>query len=204
VDWYALLTEAQVQEYQNFAVHVPEVLYGAPQLLTTADSGVTYTFPSSVFPFGSIEVYDRLTLPPMSEGAFWDAGADYVFEGDNIRMTRNRPRTFSDGPYARFIAPPTVIDASTQPTLVPDFSRILLVYRATAMWAERGGFRDATPFWNMWARAWYGDPNRGDFGLLGMLKNQRAFGGGAAIPSTHSLTGLEFVDTGQGYTPYSP
>jgi hypothetical protein len=200
-NWYSLLEEAQVDEYQNFATHVPHVLYGAPTALSTADGGITYTFPGAVFPFGSVEVYQSLTLPPLVEGAFWDPAADYIFEGDKIRMTRNKARTFSDGPYARFITPPGAIAAGTQPTLEPPFARILLVHRAVAMWAERGGFRSSTQYWNTWTRKWYGNPDKGEFGILGMLKNQSAFAGGAAIPSTQSLTGLEFIDTGSGYTP---
>ena len=55
-EWYDLLTLAQEHWYETFSVHVPQVLYGAPAQLTTADSGKTYTFPSSIHPIGPVEV----------------------------------------------------------------------------------------------------------------------------------------------------
>lgn len=191
--WYSLLTEAQAHWYSVYAAQAPYVLMGAPTALSTADSGATYTFGSSVTPL-AVEVYDanyRLMRP----GAFWDASADYVWEGVRIRFPKSatRPGTYR----ARWIAPPAIIDASTDPTLVPEHTRILLVYHAVALWANRGGMRDPSPFWDAERRAWMGNPEIGDLGVLGALKAQNFWMGGAAFAGGGGI--MDGVSTGQGY-----
>ena len=198
-DWYAFLTEAQVYWYAQFATFVPHVLMGAPTLMTSADSGVTYTFSSSVTPL-AVEVYDKLNGFPLRPGAYWDAAADYVWESSKIRMTRSRARTFSSGPYARYITPPTVIDGSTAPTLLPDYTRILLVYRALIDWAERGGMRPSE-YWRAKEQdAWSGNPQLGTLGFLGTLKYQNYLAGAASVAASN-VGDLSTIDTGEGYTP---
>ena len=54
-DWYLLLEEAQKYWYNVFAVHFPEILYGAPTIMVTSDDKV-YTFASAVFPIGAVEI----------------------------------------------------------------------------------------------------------------------------------------------------
>ena len=172
-EWYDLLTLAQEHWYGIFSVHVPEVLYGAPAKLSTADSGKTFTFPSSIHPLGPVEVResrDKHLLVPSTD---WAPQGDFVQEGDLIRMPNNEERTFADGPYARFITPPDKLDENTQPTLNPPRARILLVYRACVMWASRGGMRDPTHFEVLEQKAWTGDPDiAGDVGIMGDLKLQ--------------------------------
>ena len=198
-DWYAWLTEAQAHWYNVFAAQAPWVLMGAPQTLTTADSGATYTFPSSVTPL-AVEVYDS-QYDLMKNGAFWDRSADYVWEGNKIRFPRavSKPSTY----YARYVSPPGAIDAvPTEPTLVPSHTRLLLVYRATALWATRGGMRDPTPFYEAERRFWLGDMSIGDVGVLGALKMQNPFLGSAAY--TSGVGNPWEYDTGAGYVKYTP
>jgi hypothetical protein len=197
-DWYALLTEAQAQWYDTYSAQVPYVLMGSPQTLTTADSGVTYTFPSSVTPL-AVELYDgnyRLLKPT----TFYDTGGDYVWEGNKIRFphAEARPDTY----YARYITPPDVIDGSTAPVLVPAHHRRLLVYTAVAEWATRLP-RDPSPYYALIQRAWFGNPALGDVGILGALKNQNFFMGGTAL-STGTGGIMDNVSTGAGYVMVRP
>lgn len=196
--WYSLLTEAQAHWYNTIVAQVPWVLMNPPTLLVSTDGGTTYPFPGCVFPL-SIEVYDALdTGRILKPSAYWDPNGDYIWEGDHIRFPQGQQQTFSNGPFARYVSPPGAIDASTQPTLVPSHARLLLVYRAVAEWANRGGFRDPAPFYDLERRFWYGNPQTGDVGLLGMLKQQNPFQGGTAYQE--SVGGpLEGVSTGAGY-----
>lgn len=192
---YQLLSDAQFDYYGIFAVHCPWVLLSAPAAMSTADSGVTYTFTGSARPL-YVEIFDSATGRLLIPTAYWDAAGDYVWEGDNIRMARGRSRSFT--PYARIIAPPTVIDGSTQPTLVPDYARILLVYRAVAQWALRGGLRDPKPFEEMEYKKAWGDMQTGEVGIIPSLKSANPFLGQTAIPAVpdDTLTQLYTIDSG--------
>lgn len=182
---YALLSEGQVHAYGMFAIHFPEVLYEVPGLMTTADSGATYVFPSSVFPFGNVEIRSSRNGNLMVPGTDWDSNADYVWEGDRIRIPNGRTRTFSDGPYARYIKIPSDISASQEPVLKPSFARKLIMYYALYLWSERGGGQnqiDPNRFLGMFQSAWAGDPRlNGDVGILGMLARQGYGSGMSAI-----------------------
>lgn len=136
--WYAFFTEAQSRVYTLIATHCPDALYGAPVLMTSADSGATYTFGTdsglptnytNIFPLGQVEIRSGRAGTVLLPGTDWDDDSDhYVPEGEKIRWPNGKTRTFSDGPYARFIQPPGVIDASTGvPTLEPVFARVLIV-----------------------------------------------------------------------------
>ena len=66
VDWYAFLTEAQDEWFSHLASICPEVLYGNPVVMTSADGGYTYTFGvdadgDPIFPMGHIEIRDGAT-----------------------------------------------------------------------------------------------------------------------------------------------
>jgi len=199
-DWYAWLTEAQAFYYGVWATHCPWFLMSGPTLLTSSDSGATYPLPSSTRVL-AVEIYDtnpngRLLRP----GAYWDAGADYVWEGNQIRIPLGKTKTWSSGPYARYVAEPGDIDGSTAPTLQPDYARILLVDHAVALWAERGGMRDPTPFWLRERKRTWGDPQTpGDIGIVGALKLQNPFLGSMATGNQSTLTGLDILNTGSGY-----
>lgn len=192
-DWYAWLTEAQAHWYGQFlAVGLQPADWTAPTAMSTADSGKTYTFSGSVRPY-LVEIYTADGGDLMLPGAYDDPEADYVWEGDAIRMTRGRTRTFANGPVARWVAPPGAIDGSTAPTLLPDFARVLLVYRACILWASRGGMRDPTVYRALEAQAWYGDPNRGEHGILGMLKMANPMAGAAAYRHGTNVWGREYL-----------
>ena len=172
---YVLLSKGQEKVFEMFAVHFPEVLYGAPGLMTTADGGYTYSFASSVFPYGSVEIRSSRSGALLTPTTDWGEG-DFVWEGDSIRIPNGKTRTFADGPYARCIAPPADITASVEPTLVPAMARALIMYYALYLWAERGaGMNQADPnrYLGMFQSAWSGDPRiPGDTGILAVLKRQ--------------------------------
>lgn len=157
--WFALLTEAQNRVVGLIAVHCPEAMYGAPTLMSTADSGATYTFGTDtdgayIAPVGHIEIRESKTgamIPPTSA---WDNSTQaYIYESDKIRWPGQKTRTFADGPYARFITPPNVLSASAAPTLKPLYARELLVYDACERAAVRIG-TDPTPYGAMFDARW--------------------------------------------------
>lgn len=173
---YVLLSKGQEKCYEMWSVHFPQVLYGDPTLMTTADSGLTYQFASSVFPYGSVEIRSSRTGALLIPTTDWGDG-DYVWEGDQIRIPSGQTRSFADGaPYARYISPPDDIDDSTEPTLKPAMARAMILYYALYQWAERGGgMNEADPnrFLGMFQSAWSGDPRLpGDIGILAVLKKQ--------------------------------
>lgn len=203
-NWYSFLTHAQEHWMGQFAIHCAWTNMTAPILLTSADSGETYPFENDadsddIFPL-AVKLFDAKDGRLLRPGAYWDTAADYVWEGDKIRFAKGKTKTFSDGPYAIYVKPPNAISASSQPTLRPKRARKLLVYWAVAEWAARGGIRNPKPFYDLMDRAWFGNPNIGDLGLLGELKTQNTFGGVIANEAV-SLGILEGVDDGSNYTP---
>ena len=178
---YILLEQAQKHVYGVFAVHVPEVLYGAPAKLTTADSGLTYTFPNSDFPSGNVEIRASRNGALLIPTTDWGDG-DYVWEGNLIRTPNGKTRTYADGPYARYVVPAGTLDASNAPTLSPAKARILILYYALYMWAERGaGMNQVDPnrYLGLYQSELSGDQRiPGDIGILGELKRQ-GYGSGA-------------------------
>lgn len=191
-DWYALLTEAQAAWFSTIAAQAPWVLVGAPTLMTTADGGETYTFPSGIMPFYA-EVYDAKDGRLLRPCHYTDSSGDYVWEGENIRFPRGITKSFPAGPYARYVAPPGVLDGTNQPTLQPPHARLLLVYRSAALWAERGGMRDPSPFLLLEKNFWLGNPQTGEVGLLGLLKSQNPWLGTGAFRESQTVTGLNYL-----------
>lgn len=203
-DWYRHLTKGNEYWVGQFAVHMPWVMMGAPTLLTSTDSGETYPFPDDadsvpIVPL-AVELYDTKTGRLLRPGTYHDSGADYVWEGDKIRFPKGKTKTYSDGPYARFVTPPGLVSAAVEPTLKPKRARQLIVYRAVVMWASQGGFRDPQPYRDLETEAWYGDPLSGKVGLLGEIKLQNPFQGVEAIVATDVLL-KDLIDDGTGYTP---
>lgn len=198
--WYALMTEAERELVALYAAQVPHVLMGAPALMSTEDSGLTYHLTASATPL-ALQVFDAPNGSLMRPGAYWDADAGYVWEGTRIRFPRGATRTFADGPYARYVAQPvTALSASATITLAPDYTRILMVYRTLAKWASIGDLRDPTVWENRERKAWYGEPLTGDVGILGALKMANPFYGAAAYSNAESLTGFAFLNQVNGYT----
>lgn len=153
-NYYSLLTAGEAHWKPKLCSEYPNMMMTAPTLMSTADSGVTYTFGSDTAPL-AVEVYGSLTGERLVVGQYGDGNCDYVWEGDNIRMPLNRIRSFPDGaPYARYVPGPVSIDASTQPTMLPAYTRQLIVIRAVILWALRGNMRDASAFQELEANTW--------------------------------------------------
>ena len=134
-------------------------MYGAPTLLTTANSGLTYTFgtdtdSANINPIGHIELRESPTGAMIPPGSEWDNSTQsFLFQANLIRWPGQRSRTFSDGPYARFVTPPNVLSATAAPTLRPLYARELLVYDAAERAAVRVG-ADPTSYGAMFDSRW--------------------------------------------------
>jgi hypothetical protein len=104
--------------------------------------------------------------------------ADFTAEGATFRIPNRRTRTFANGLWARYVKSPTAISAAAEPTLLPDYSRELIPYKAAASWASEGGLRDPNPFLQLMQQRATGDPLiPGDIGLVGQLKTAYPFYG---------------------------
>lgn len=201
--WYSILTEAQAHFTNIFTAHFPWLMMGPPVSLVSTDGGLTFPFPGCVFPL-AVEIYDTTTPARLLRpGSYWDSSCDYVWEGDHIRFPQGQANPFGTSPVARYINPPGAVDGSNQPTLMPPHARLLMVYWAVGEWASRGGMRDPKPYFDLMTRAWYGDPGRGDVGLLAALKLQNPFLGGMAL-DTGTQGILADVSTGAGYSRTNP
>lgn len=178
-DWYALLTEAQTFWMGQFAIHCPGVLFTAPTLMTSNDGGYTYSVPGlTAYPM-AVEIRASRSGQLLVPGAEWDDGADYTVEADGvIRIPSNRKRTFSAGPYVRYIPQASTISAAAEPVIKPVHARILLVYGALEKYETIGRLGDPTYWQEQSQIAWSGDPRRpGTVGLLGELKQQHRMNG---------------------------
>jgi len=176
-DVYAYLTDAQVQVTGEIAALFPRLLMSAPGLMTTSDSGATYTISATdadgdtIYPFGHAEVYAKATNGAELYGStYGQYDGDFVFEGSTIRVPGGNTRTFDAGPYIRYVPLSNVIDASNEPTLQPKQLRQLVLFRALVLWANTGGHRDPRPFEDLYQTAWLG-PAR-NAGLLATLSTQ--------------------------------
>lgn len=194
--WYALLTEAQLHWVRELATHVPSVMY-VFEKLTTADAGVTYDFTKE--PLGNYEIRQSPTGNLLLPGPDWDPGADFVPAGQKIRFPGQKARSFANGPWSRYVQTPGVLDAANAPTLLPTHARQLLPPRAAIIWATRGGMRDPGPYQTEENKLWYGDPDRGELGILGSLKTQVFLQGSEAIPQVTVSDWWRYIDDGSGY-----
>lgn len=177
---YRLLTLAQVDVVNSVAAQFPRALMEAPTLMTSADGGLTYTVDAldadgeAVQPFGHAEVYAKLNGGELYGSTYGAGEQDVVFEGGRIRLPGARARTFSAGPYIRYVKPCPDISASSEPVLQPKDARILIVYRALVLAQSRGGLRDTSWARELYDRAWAGSPATGELGFLGRYATQYA------------------------------
>ncbi len=185
---YRLLTLAQQAVVADVAAVFPRLMMGAPALMVTTDSGLTYHINGTdedgedITPFGHAEVYAMLPNGAELYGSSYGGWTgDAVFEGNKLRMPNMTARTFTSGPYIRYVAMPGTLSAASQPTLRPPNLRPLIVYRALEMWANRGGTRDSRPYAEMYRTAWSGTGAPGSNGLLGLLHTQYRNGYDAAM-----------------------
>jgi hypothetical protein len=193
-----LLSEAQDHWMGILASTFPDSQYGAPVLMTTADGGYTYTFGNDlegqpIFPLGHVEIRlsrtGRVLIPSADFG-----NGDFVMEGDRIRIPGGRSKTFSSGPYARFVTPPTKISASVEPVLKPRDARSLIVTRAGILWAIRGNLRDPRPWEQLEAVQWGRIANQ--------LATQFHLAGAQAVDDGSEDAWWHNIDTGEGYVRY--
>lgn len=143
-NWYTWMTDAQVAIKSDLAVEMPAAMMNAPTLMSSADSGATYTFGTDagsnpIYPIGRVDIYRSLSDVPDNP---MTPGVDYLMEGYRIRAPRNGTMS---APYGRWVTPAYKIDASTEPTL-PLHARPLIVYLACAYYASSGGQQDPSPY----------------------------------------------------------
>lgn len=127
---YRWLAEAQSGVVADVAARIPDVLYGSPLLMQTADGGKTFTFGTDsngypVFPMGNVRIFTGLNnVPdfPLQEGY------DYTSEGTLVRVLNNR--TLTSPLYWQGITPPADISATVAPSLYPEASRNLIALEA--------------------------------------------------------------------------
>lgn len=142
LQWYSLLSEAQSEVMRELFTLAPDMAYSAPLLLTSSDGGYTYGWGNDgagdpIRPTGSTEIYPNLSSIPDSPLL---PGVDFLYEGAKIRIPNNRSRTWTGGPYSRFVArPDTLLATASNPIMQPKDARILIVFRALEKWASRPG-----------------------------------------------------------------
>lgn len=141
---------------------MPKVTYGAMPTMTTSDNQV-FTFGTDtnnypIFPIGKTGIYRNLAdIPdyPMVEGC------DFLDEGNQIRIPNNR--TYTGTLYWRGIQQPADIDATHQPSLIPEASRELFVIDAVRQFANEYSRNPAlaqamesefAQAWPRWLLAW--------------------------------------------------
>lgn len=173
--WYRLLTEAQDMLLGEMAARVPTALNQQYAQLETTDGGMTYGFGVDVYgeaamPLGHVEVWARENGRELFASSYGDLGGDFVIEGTRVRMPGSTPGRFTEGPFARWTGVPPAITATVQPIIQPRPLRVLLVYYAVMLWAERGARRDPTPWAAAFRREWLGDPNVGVLGWCAQLQ----------------------------------
>lgn len=147
-DLYDFLRDGENRVKHDLGAVVPEILYNAPTLLTSADGGYTYPFgtdggSNAVAPIGLVRVYPSKAHIPFEPLV---ANVEYVFEGTRIRMTQNVPVTYSDGPYAQWIAPTLAIDGSSNAFTLPVQLRMAAIHDACVRYARSGNIQDASQY----------------------------------------------------------
>lgn len=141
---YGFLQRGQERAFGDLSVRIPNKQWSDPVLLTTADGGLTYTFGTdaglptnyqAIAPEGHIELYPSLAAIPSAPLL---ESVDFIMEGTLIRSLGHYPRTYPNGPYARFLYAPGVVDGTTGVlTLRPVFARMLIVWDACASACRR-------------------------------------------------------------------
>lgn len=185
-DWYAWLTDAEMYWKPLIAAEYPYFMMNAPTLMTTVDGGITYQFPGGETLPLAVSIYPSITGDEMKAGQFDDVEADFVWEGSQIRMPVNQVRGFSDGaPYARWVSAPGTINGTTNSTMLPLYTRQLLVDRALIYWSERGGMRDPKP--------WYARESARWAKIEESLKNLLPKYGDAASRRTSRVWGIDYL-----------
>lgn len=139
---YQYLTEAQNDLIAAIAAVCPHVLYptaayGSLPTMTTSDHQV-FTFGTdangySITPIGKVQIYRSLNDIPTNPMV---PGRDFLPDGGTaIRIPNNE--TYNGTLWWVGITNPPDITASTQPSLFPEASRMMIAVLAVKMFAER-------------------------------------------------------------------
>lgn len=170
-DIYRYLTDAQLYWLGQFMNHFPRLHWDVWEKMTAASDNKSYSF--SKRPLGVVEIYPSPKAPyPLRAGAPWDHSADFFWKGEQtIVIPGDVPRVFANGPYARYVPRPEDIDETTDPILLPEETRKLMLYTALSEWAREGGLEDPSRYEDMIDGLWLGK-RPGDAGLLGTLKKR--------------------------------
>lgn len=177
---YQYLTDAQTYWQRQLSVHVPELVSAAPVQLETSDN-LTFSLPSGAgIPLGRFEVFCGRGLDmQLRRGHSSDLTADfYDVSPTSIRMVGETGSAWSGGLWTRIVPMTGTLDAANEPTIMYE-ARELLVPRAAAMMATRGGERDPAPYLSVEQRLAWGDPmTPADTGIIPALKSRvHTFGG---------------------------
>ena len=196
---YDYMSLGQEHCYGLWAQHFPHVLVGAPTIMTTSDSGATYQFAGAIYPMGLVEIRESPTGRILIPGEEFEANVDYVWEGNQIRIPDSKTTTFGDGPYARYMTPPTEIAAGTEPVLQPPSARIMCVYYGLYLWSNEAGnaaINSPDHYLGLFSNAWSGDKRvDGDSGIMGMLKTQ-LYGDGMGSMRPMNVMWWRHIETG--------
>jgi hypothetical protein len=159
---YTWLKEAQEEVISELASVAPKVLYpkvgtpNLPQMVTTDKNVFTFGLDlagNPIVPFGAAQIYRAITdVPDRPLRPGWD----YLDEGSQIRMPRNRH--FAGTLYWRGVVFPLALDAGVGngPALIPGPANELTAIRAAKNFAE-GGNRNPTLVATMtlkWSQRW--------------------------------------------------
>jgi hypothetical protein len=141
----------------------PSVAYGSVPTLSTSDQQL-FTFGAdangyAIAPMGKVGIYTDLGSIPTCP---WREGQDFIRAGATaIRIPNNN--TYTGTLYWVGITPPADIDASHQPTLFPEASRVLIAIRAAYDFGTEG---NRNPDLSAQMAVRYGEPlsgNKGQF-----------------------------------------
>ena len=192
---YARLAKAQNQVVTDIASRHPECLYptaayGSYPTCTTTDNQI-FTFGTdsngyAVVPLGKTRIFPSLGSIPDSP---WIPGRDYLDEGSQIRIPNNR--SYAGTLYWRGITQPVDIDATHQPALKPEASRMLIVYRAVSDFL-REGKRDVE------GSAQYDGQYNNEFARW-MLTWRTQFKGGGVLAPLGDVGGDPWTSGGYGW-----
>lgn len=144
---YKALSRAEREVITKIASVRPESLYpkvsttSIPTMVTTDNNVFTFGTDgdgNAIVPFGDCQIYQKYTdIPDRPLRPDWD----YVAEGSQIRLPRNRTITFPL--FFRGIIMPPAITATENPHLIPTDINELTALRAAHHFAESGNVRNA-------------------------------------------------------------
>lgn len=157
---YTWLSRAEKEVITDIARIKPSILYpkvgtaSLPQLVTTdrnvftfGDDGAEPT-PNPIIPFGRVQIYRSIRDVPDRP---WRPDYDYLDEGSQIRLPRNRTHTGTLY-YRGIVMPPAITggDTTTDPVTLPEHPHLLptdaselTAIRAARNFAEGGNIRNA-------------------------------------------------------------